>query len=67
MCIRDRHETELYHFESKSRGAENTCEKQKRFDEEERYMHEKWKKYIKNDPYYNPNLSLKYGDYSLKI
>ena len=61
------HETELYHFESKSRGAENTCEKQKRFDEEERYMHKKWKKYIKNDPYYNPNLSLKYGDYSLKI
>ena len=61
------YQAELYHYESKSRGAENTCEKQKRFDEEERYMYEHWKKYIENDPYYNKNLSLKDADYSLRI
>lgn len=56
----------LYHYESKSRGKENTLEKIQRFENEINYMEEKWSKYIDNDPYYNPNLSLKKWDYSLR-
>ena len=48
---------ELYHFESKTRGLEDTEEKQERFAQEIKYMREKWKKYIENDPMYNKNLS----------
>ena len=46
---------ELYHYESKTRGYDNTPEKYKRFKIESNYMYENWDKYIKNDPYYNPN------------
>lgn len=48
---------ELYHYESKSRGLDTTSEKYQRFIEESGYMFKKWDKYIKNDPYYNPNYS----------
>ena len=48
---------ELYHYESKSRGLEDTEEKKKRFEKESDYMYEHWKKYIDNDPMYNKNLS----------
>ena len=52
---------ELYHYESKSRGEDNTSEKKKRFDREQDYMREKWKERINNDEFYNPNYSrLKY-------
>lgn len=52
---------ELYHYESKSRGKDNTSEKKKRFDFEQDYMRKKWKKRIDNDEFYNPNYSrLKY-------
>ena len=48
---------ELYHFESKSRGLEDTEEKRKRFENETNYMLTKWAKYFEEgDPYYNPNL-----------
>ena len=47
----------LYHFESKSRGLEDTEEKKKRFLAESDYMNKHWKKYIDNDPMYNINLS----------
>lgn len=51
---------ELYHYESKSRGYEDTPAKQKRFAGEIELFHKKWdKKFLsKGDPYYNPNLSL---------
>lgn len=49
---------ELYHHESKSRGAEDTPEKKKRFQGEIDYILNKWSKYIEKDPYYNINLSL---------
>lgn len=59
---------ELYHNESLSRGYENTPEKIKRFSGEFRYMREKWGLVIdKGDPYYNPNLSLEYEDFRIKI
>ena len=55
---------ELYHYESKSRGAENTPEKVARFNSEIDRFESKWGLWIK-DPYYNPNLTLKKEDFSL--
>ena len=48
-------QVELHHYESKSRGYDTTPEKFDRYKKEEDYMYEKWDKYIKNDPFYNPN------------
>ena len=57
---------EAYHFESKSRGQEDTPEKLDRFQREIEYMRTNWIKKKKNgDPYYNPNLSRVYTNYSL--
>ena len=50
----------LYHYESLSRGLDTTTEKYELFLKEKAYLMNKWKKYIDNDPYYNPNLSDKY-------
>ena len=58
---------ELMHYESKSRGYENTPEKQERFERESNNFKNKWKEVIeKGDPYYNPNLSLTTADYAVK-
>ena len=58
---------QLYHYESKSRGAEDTPEKQARFASEVQYMAEHWTDILKTgDPYYNPNLTLIRGDFSMK-
>lgn len=58
---------ELYHYESKSRGSENTPEKKKRFESEVQRFRERWKKQLKEgDPYYNPNLTLERADFSIK-
>lgn len=58
----------MYHYESKSRGYEDTSEKYKRFMKEQSFMRNKWKKeLIKGDPFYSPNLSKVYNDYSLDI
>lgn len=55
-----------YHDESKSRGKENTPEKQARLAKESAYMMEKWKDIFEyGDPYYNPNFSKKYMDYRI--
>lgn len=55
-----------YHYESKSRGKEDTPEKKARFASEVQYMQEHWSDILENgDPYYNPNLSLKKTDYSI--
>ena len=56
---------EAYHHESKSRGQENTPEKVKRFNGEVQYFHDKWGYFEDHpDPYYNPNLTLDYEDFS---
>ncbi len=56
---------ELYHYESKSRGYEDTPEKQKRFEGEIRRFQERWvKELAAGDPYYNPNLTLDREDFS---
>jgi GT2 family glycosyltransferase len=60
--------TELYHYESISRGYEDTPEKQKRFQGEVKKFQDRWKKELEHgDPYYNPNLTLCAEDFSLKI
>ncbi len=58
----------LYHYESKSRGYEDTMEKQARFQGEIKRLQTKWKREIEEkDPYYNPNLTLHRADYSMDI
>ena len=58
----------LYHYESISRGFENSSGKRERFIRELKYMQERWHDELKKgDPYYNPNLSLQREDFSLKI
>jgi hypothetical protein len=48
----------LYHYESISRGYEDTPEKVARFQSEIEYMRKKWaRKYLDHDPFYNPNLN----------
>lgn len=60
---------ELYHFESTSRGIDAADEaKAERYEEESQHFREKWKAFLeKGDPYYNPNFSLDYSDYSLRV
>ncbi|MCD7868739.1 MAG: glycosyltransferase family 2 protein [Clostridiales bacterium] len=58
---------ELYHYESKSRGLEDTPEKVERFQKEVYLMGERWKEILRDgDPYYSPNLTLESQDFSLK-
>lgn len=58
---------ELYHYESKSRGAEDTPEKKKRFASEIERFEKKWRKFLdEGDPYYNVNLTLNRHDFSLR-
>ncbi|MEY2858179.1 MAG: hypothetical protein RLZZ74_2491, partial [Cyanobacteriota bacterium] len=57
----------LYHYESKSRGYENSPAKQARFAQEVAYMKQKWSEICDRDPCYNPNLSKNHDDYRLNI
>lgn len=57
----------FYHYESKSRGLEDTPEKMERFNREIATFLKQWGDYIqKGDPYYNPNLTLRKSDFSLR-
>lgn len=58
---------ELYHYESKSRGLEDTPEKVARFNKEIATFEKRWPDIMRDgDPYYNPNLTLKSQDFSLR-
>jgi GT2 family glycosyltransferase len=57
----------LYHFESKTRGTIDTPEKKARDDRERAIMQARWNSAEREDPYYNPNLSLTREDYSLRV
>lgn len=58
---------EMYHYESKSRGYEDTPEKVARFNQEKTTIESRWPEILKNgDPYYSPNLTLDSQDFSLK-
>ncbi|MFP3156364.1 glycosyltransferase family 2 protein [Lachnospiraceae bacterium ZAX-1] len=57
---------ECYHYESKSRGKEDSKEKAKRFQREIEFMRTRWIDVLKSgDPYYNKNLTLSKWNYSL--
>ena len=57
----------LYHYESKTRGLEETPEKHERFKAEIKRFRDKWSDILTDgDPYYNPNLTLMYGDCSIR-
>ena len=55
---------EMYHYESISRGAEDTPIKKARFKREIDFMRQRWEGIILNDPAYNPNLALDFEDFS---
>jgi GT2 family glycosyltransferase len=55
----------LFHHESISRGAEDTPEKQARFNQEVEFMKTKWGNLLQCDPFYSPNLTLVHEDFSL--
>ena len=57
----------LKHYESKTRGYEDTPEKVARFEAEIEKFQKKWKKiYDEGDPYYNPNFSIKQCNYQIR-
>ena len=58
----------LYHYESRSRGAEDSEEKIRRFQGEIEFMRSRWIGLLKSgDPYYNKNLTLSKWNYSLRL
>lgn len=57
---------ELYHYESISRGAEDSPEKIKRFQTEIDFMKKRWAGVLNRDPYYNDNLTKDREDFSLR-
>ena len=57
-----------WHYESKSRGREDTIRKMQRFNREVSLFCKRWRKLIRQgDPAYNPNLSLDKWDFSIKV
>ena len=59
--------SELYHFESKSRGTDETPVKRKRFVREVMLFTQEWKSFLdQGDPYYNPNLTLRKSNFALR-
>lgn len=59
---------ELYHYESKSRGLENTPKKRRRFIHEIRAFQYRWRDLLESgDPFYNPNFNHDREDLSFDI
>ena len=59
---------ELFHYESKSRGSDETKKNQERFKTEIRRFRTKWKQILEDgDPYYSPHLTLMYGDCQIRL
>jgi GT2 family glycosyltransferase len=57
---------EAYHHESISRGVEDTKEKLARFNHEMDYLKKRHRLILSSgDPYYNPNLTHFYEDFSI--
>ncbi|MFH1080936.1 MAG: glycosyltransferase [Pseudomonadota bacterium] len=57
----------IYHHESKTRGPEDTIEKQIRFLGEIELMEERWGDLLRNDPFYSPHLTRYREDYSISV
>ena len=57
----------MYHYESKSRGLEDTPEKVARFNREIGIFARRWPDILaQGDPYYNPNLTLRKSNFALR-
>jgi GT2 family glycosyltransferase len=56
---------ELYHLESASRGSDRDAENIARWEAEYNFMKIKWRKNLRHDPAYNPNLTITGEDFSL--
>jgi len=57
-----------YHYESSSRGYEDTPEKQQRFEREKKAFSERHAVILASgDPYYNPNLSLDNEHFGIRL
>ena len=57
----------FYHYESKSRGLEDSPEKIERFNRETAIFMKRWPKILaEGDPYYNPNLTLRKSNFALR-
>lgn len=58
---------ELYHFESKSRGRDDTRNKKDKLRSESDIFMSRWGEVIKKgDPYYNPNLTLEKRNFGIR-
>lgn len=58
---------ELFHYESRSRGYEDSPEKVERFNGETKILLDRWREVIEaGDPCYNRNLTLDNSDFSLR-
>lgn len=55
-----------YHYESYSRGMEDTPEKKARFEKEVHYMRDRWGDLLDDDPYFSPNLSLRSEQFDIR-
>jgi len=59
--------SEGIHYESKSRGLDETDKPNLRYEGEKARFQQKWGKYFDwNDPYYNPHFTLLYENYGYK-
>ena len=57
----------LYHYESKSRGGDDTPAKVARAMEEVGAIRKRWPQLAAHDPYYNPNLTVDAEDFGLRL
>ncbi len=57
----------LYHYESKSRGGDDTPAKVARAMEEVSTIRRRWPQFAARDPYYNQNLTVDSEDFGLRL
>ncbi|MDW7772673.1 MAG: glycosyltransferase [Desulfobulbaceae bacterium] len=59
---------EMIHYESATRGYEDTPDKLARLQKEAAFLAQKWPEYIgREDPWYNPNLSLESENFAVRL
>ncbi len=59
--------TLAYHYESKSRGLDETDKPNLRYEKEKEEFYRKWGEFFNyNDPYYNPHFTLLFENYGYK-
>jgi GT2 family glycosyltransferase len=56
----------LYHYESKTRGRDDTQRKLALAIRESDEIRRRWPQWVRRDPYYNPNLTLDSEDFSVR-